>query len=75
MRWIIISLWVYIHIFLDVIDFTVVTEHSRHFLPPLDSLGVVGVDILTDTHEWDSWLVCNKYYANLRAGVGGGGGI
>ncbi|XP_023320354.1 phosphopantothenoylcysteine decarboxylase [Eurytemora carolleeae] len=30
----------------------VVTEHSQHFLPPLESLGV---DYLTDTHEWDCW--------------------
>lgn len=33
----------------------VVTEHSRHFLPPLDQLGTLGVQVYTDQHEWDSW--------------------
>jgi len=33
----------------------VVSQHSRHFLPELDSLGVVGDTVLTDSHEWDKW--------------------
>jgi len=33
----------------------VVTEHSRHFLPELETLGSLGDQIYTDQHEWDSW--------------------
>ena len=33
----------------------VVTEHAKHFLPALESLGAVGVDVLVDDTEWDLW--------------------
>ena len=33
----------------------VVSGNSRHFLPTLSSLGVVGDTVLTDQDEWDSW--------------------
>lgn len=33
----------------------VATEHSRHFLPQLETLGSLGDQIYTDKHEWDSW--------------------
>jgi len=33
----------------------VVSGNSRHFLPTLSSMGVVGDTVLTDQDEWDSW--------------------
>lgn len=33
----------------------VVSQHSRHFLPDLSELGVLGESVLTDQEEWDSW--------------------
>jgi len=33
----------------------VVSQHSQHFLPELDSLGVVGDSVLADNDEWDKW--------------------
>lgn len=33
----------------------VLTEHSKHFLPDLTSLGSPGDTVLTDEDEWRSW--------------------
>ena len=33
----------------------VVSENSKHFLPPLSSLGLVGDTVLCDEDEWSSW--------------------
>ena len=39
----------------DTVVRLVVSENSKHFLPPLSSLGVVGDSVLCDQDEWDSW--------------------
>jgi len=33
----------------------VITEHSRHFLPVLDTLGTLGQDVLRDQDEWSAY--------------------
>ena len=44
-----------VRIFSQIDYFAVVTEHSKHFLPPLETLGEPGVDVFTDEHEWEQW--------------------
>jgi len=39
----------------DTVVRLVVSENSKHFLPSLSSLGLVGVTVLSDQDEWDSW--------------------
>ena len=45
------------------------TDHAIHFLPALETLGTVGVDVLVDQHEWDQWYVdvnpCLLHYVKV----------